>query len=115
MKQKIPDYIKIVNYVLIGMLILWLLFGVGVLMKTPFGLGFLFLITLLSLLAACIVGIWNYQKSYYKLAFWIILIQVPIKIYAGLGIGIEVLPLVITIFLMDKLFSKKDNIFKELI
>lgn len=106
MKYKIPEHVKIINYVLIGMLLLWLLFGINVLMKTPFSLSFLVLITLVALLTACIIGIWNYQKFYYKLTFWIILINIPIKIYAGLGIGIEVLPLVITIFLMDKLFSK---------
>ena len=107
MKQKIPDYVKIVNYSLIGMLLLWLLFGIQVLMRTPFSLSFLTLIIFLTILASCILGIWNYQKSYYKLAFWFILINIPIKIYAGLGIGIEVLPLVITIFLFDKLFKKE--------
>ena len=107
--KRLPKIVKYANYFLIGMLLIWLIFSINVLMKTPFSLSFLILITLVALLIASIVGIWNYQRFYYKLIFWIILINIPIKIYAGLGIGVEVLPLIVTIFLMDKLFSKNNS------
>ncbi|MEK6861269.1 MAG: hypothetical protein AABY07_04815 [Nanoarchaeota archaeon] len=108
-KQRLSKIVKYANYFLIGMLLIWLIFSINVLMKTQFSLSFLILIILVALLTACIIGIWSYQKFYYKLAFWTILINIPIKLLAGLGIGVEVLPLVVTIFLMDKLFSKNNS------
>lgn len=106
-----PLYIRILNYSLIISVLFWSLIAASVMLSLDYSLGTLLLWVALALLAVSMIGAMKYDPYYYKIIFSVMAIILVLNVTFGKGIGPEVVPILLSLYLWtrEKLPSMQAN------
>ncbi len=97
--MKLPLHIRIINYSLIVAVLFWSLIAASVIVSLKYSIGTLLLWVAIALLLVSAVGVWRYERYYYKIIFVIMGLILGLNVAFGRGVGPEIVPLLLTLYL----------------